>query len=309
MDPMLQESSNVPSTTAPSAPRAQDPLSANTLQDPLQGKGGTGGKGTSRLANMRPPTGRPSGNGAPDAPKSPKSILEVESMGQNDVLKQDAGYGSLEGMMAVAQAGQDELAGYIQSAAGDAKGEAKIPPIKSLERAAEKVNKDFGGDWTQIADVIRGTIVANSVSGLDTAFDAIKSKVNVKRIKNRFKDPKENGYRDMNLVVEVPKAKMLGEVQLHVAQIQEIKSGEEHKVYERVQAIERSAKDGNYTADQLAEMKKLKAQSKQLYDDAWAKAVAADKGGAEPEAPSEASSAPPPTVSVEAPSDKLQATS
>jgi hypothetical protein len=253
---LTRTAKTAPSSTAP--PTSADPLSAHELRDPLTA---------------------PSTPTASKATSSHRGIEDVESMGNDEVLRQDARFGSLEGMMAQAQAGQDELAGGIQAAADEAGATAVIPPIKSLERAAAKVQSDMGGDWRQIADVCRGTIVSQSVSSVGKAFDALKGKVNVKRIKNRFKDPKANGYRDMNLVVEIPKAKMLGEVQLHVAQIQEIKSGEEHHVYERIQAIERGAKDAKrpLNADEVSEISRLQAESKKLYDGAWAAAKANDE--------------------------------
>jgi hypothetical protein len=52
-----------------------------------------------------------------------------------------------------------------------------IPPsgAKSLERAREKVNDDYGGDWLEIKDMARCTLVVELPMLIDTAIRAIKA--------------------------------------------------------------------------------------------------------------------------------------
>ena len=53
--------------------------------------------------------------------------------------------------------------------------------------------------------------------------------------KNRFKKPTASGYRDLNLLVRLPKTNLIAEVQLHLKAIADVKSGPEHDLYEQIQ--------------------------------------------------------------------------
>ncbi len=179
--------------------------------------------------------------------------------------------------MAAATRAHGILSRVIESAAKVGNAKAAIPPTKTMERAAEKVAKDYGGDWTRITDIARGSVVATSVPDLTTAYDTFQSQVDIKKIKNRFKDTKEDGYRDLSVVVQVPGTEILGEVQFHVEQIQNVKMGEGHDIYEQIQAIER--KTGR-TSDDEERLKELKAKSRSLYDEAYASALSGSKSTA-----------------------------
>lgn len=251
---------NGPSSTG--APPA-DPLATSALADPL-----TASKPQQKVGGKL-------------------NIMDVASMKDGN-LAQDKSLNNADAAMKAGREAHQALAGSIQTAAKAANARAEIPDAKSLERAAEKVTKDFGGDWTKITDIARGSIVCTSVEALGTAYEVLSGMVKIKQVKNRFKEPKDNGYRDMNLVVQVPGLGVLGEVQLHVDQIQQVKSGPEHKVYEEKQAIERKAKTEKraLTPEEAEKMNRLTAESKELYDAAWKKAQGGgeDQGKA-PEAP------------------------
>lgn len=265
MDDVLEAPPSTAATTAPptttSAPSAgaqlSDTLGKSTLSDPLSA----------------PSTG---GSAAPKSASSAKKVPGILAVDSKDAkLQQNAAYNTPEKMMAVARHAHGILAGVIQKAAAAGGAKPAIPDAKSMERAAEKVSKDYGGDWTKITDIARGSVVATTVDGLSTAYETFTGMVDVKKVKNRFKDTKEDGYRDLNVVVQVPGTDVLGEVQFHVEQIQDVKMGVGHDLYEEAQKITRKAADEKraLTPEEAAELQKVNAKSKAAYDEAWQAAL------------------------------------
>ena len=74
------------------------------------------------------------------------------------------------------------------------------PSVKHLARAREKVVLDYGGDARRLRDILRGSVVCETVDELDVVVDALRAvkDVEVIRIKNRFRDkPTPSGYREV----------------------------------------------------------------------------------------------------------------
>ena len=74
------------------------------------------------------------------------------------------------------------------------------PSVKHLSRAREKVVLDYGGDANQLRDVLRGSVVCQTVDELDVVVDALRGAkdIEVVQIKNRFRGaPTPSGYRDV----------------------------------------------------------------------------------------------------------------
>lgn len=142
---------------------------------------------------------------------------------------------------------------------------------KSHQRALEKVNLELDGQAERITDLARATIVANDVASLMTAYETLNREATVVKVKNRFKTPAESGYRDLNVLIQLPKTKIIAEVQLHLAAIAEVKSGAEHKLYEQIQGIERSARleQRDLTEWESAQIAKMRSASRDLYQQAW----------------------------------------
>ena len=91
------------------------------------------------------------------------------------------------------------------------------------------------------------------------------------QIKNRFANPKASGYRDLNVLVKLPKSQMIVEVQLHLQTIAAIKSGQDHQDYEQIQSIENKANQEHRALSEL-EMQKItqiRQQSHKQYHKAW----------------------------------------
>ena len=102
--------------------------------------------------------------------------------------------------------------------------------------------------------------------------EAVKlRRLEVVKVKNRFNEPVRSGYRDLSLLVMLPKTKMIAEIQIHLSEISKIKSGAEHDVYEIIQKIERLAHAENRPLSKIEESQIAKArnESRILYEKAW----------------------------------------
>ncbi|PMH46589.1 phosphoribosylglycinamide formyltransferase [Vibrio sp. 10N.286.49.B3] len=143
--------------------------------------------------------------------------------------------------------------------------------IKSQQRALEKINLKFNGQVNRITDIARATIVSNDVESLVDVYEKLSQEAEIVQVKNRFKSPKASGYRDLNLLVKLPKSEIVAEVQLHLEAIAHVKNGKEHGWYEDIQAIERQAYSQQRSLNELesAKIAMIRSQSAQLYQEAW----------------------------------------
>jgi len=143
--------------------------------------------------------------------------------------------------------------------------------LKSRERAEAKIKNKLAGQTDQITDLARSSLVADDIESMMTAFDALCAQVDLVEVKNRFKTPGPSGYRDLKVLVRLPKSQMIAELQFHLDAFSEIKNGEEHLHYERIQKIERQAKAEQRPLNDIeqASIRQLRLQSQQLYQVAW----------------------------------------
>lgn len=116
-------------------------------------------------------------------------------------------------------------------------------PPKTEESAARKVNDKYGGDWSKLGDAVRASIGFDSVDQLREGIEMLRAaglKLATKP-DNKFVNPTDAGYRDMNLNFEMPNG-VVGELQLHLKPILRAKS-KGHKDYDVTRIL--SAKEKN----------------------------------------------------------------
>jgi hypothetical protein len=77
------------------------------------------------------------------------------------------------------------------------------PGVKSRTRAAEKLEKDYGGDVGKLKDLARCTLNFATCGEMIAAIEALKAEdgFSVVALKNRYANPTPLGYRDLNLSV------------------------------------------------------------------------------------------------------------
>lgn len=149
--------------------------------------------------------------------------------------------------------------------------DAYFSGIKSSERAKEKIALELDNQVNRITDLARATIVADDVASLMEAYEVLDRETTIVKVKNRFKQPAASGYRDLNVLVQLPKTNLIAEVQLHLKAIADVKSGPEHDLYQQIQKIERRADIEKRTISQFetAQIETMRSQSRQLYQNAW----------------------------------------
>lgn len=151
-----------------------------------------------------------------------------------------------------------------------------IAPLKGEKRAKEKVEADYKGDWSQLRDVVRGTISVPTMDHVKQALSHLKS-VGIElaqKPKNRFEKPTLEGYRDLMTFVKLPNG-MLAELQIHVKAMTLAKE-KGHKDYEITRSLQ-----GKYDEDEPSDKwsdddhtkfyDALKRQ-RDVYNPAWDKA-------------------------------------
>ena len=152
----------------------------------------------------------------------------------------------------------------IRDIAAQVDGEARIPGLKGLGRAAEKLvletEDGIAGNpqGSDIMDLLRATIVVNSESQIQPTLELIKKKFpQVLRVKDRFTKPQDTGYRDILMNVKLPNG-LAVEVQLNIPEMIKAKTSG-HVLY----AMSRNLEDGD------PQKAKLDALSRDLYSEAY----------------------------------------
>ncbi len=118
----------------------------------------------------------------------------------------------------------------------------EMGPLKTIERAMEKIEGDYGGDHSKISDLVRGRIVVDSpeqVEAIRAYLAENAEELGIEQMKDRFAKPSDTGFRDINMKLRLPGG--------HVAEFRVEHRGvmeaakNTHEPYERVQEIERRA--------------------------------------------------------------------
>ena len=150
-----------------------------------------------------------------------------------------------------------------------------IGPMKNMnERAKEKVEKQLGGDYGKLGDVVRSSIAVDSHRDIPKVLEKLEAAgIEIARQpKDRFIKPTDSGYRDALINVKYPNGHV-GEIQLHTKALLAAKNGGGHKLYEAVRKVAESA-ESEKRGLTTAESKMIDATNKaakRLYDAAWKK--------------------------------------
>lgn len=173
-----------------------------------------------------------------------------------------------------------------------------IAPLKGRERSDEKVASKYGGDYSRLGDVVRGTVVVPKLSDLPGAVDAIRSEAlkrgwKIHAPENRFAfeegshvntGPLASGYRDAAIQLVSPSG-IVTELQINTAPMFAAKADKGHKLYEDERSIIARAQlaGRELTPEEHTKVDALREEAKRLYTkafaDSWrsAKAKAPDR--------------------------------
>ena len=156
-----------------------------------------------------------------------------------------------------------------------------VAPLKGEARANEKVEAEYGGDWSKLRDMVRGTIAVSSMDELHQAVDAVKAaglKLAMKP-NDRFAKPTASGYRDLMVNVKLPNG-MLAELQFHLKAMTAAKN-EGHKHYETERGLQAKYRsetpDESWSDEDHTAFYKARKAQKDIYGKAWASAGGVDQ--------------------------------
>ncbi|SHH74982.1 nucleotidyltransferase family protein [Ferrimonas marina] len=176
-----------------------------------------------------------------------------------------------DALYALAPSAQQELGQLMAQVSLLSGSRAVVPDHKARCRAQRKMATELGGDPQLLTDLARATLVADDIDGVNDAYRHLAESTTVLSVENRFSNPKDNGYRDLKTLVRLRDSDLVAEVQIHLSAIEQVKNGEEHKVYQQRQAIERIAEVEQRPLSEweLAKVSRLKRFSRALYEEAW----------------------------------------
>ncbi len=148
-----------------------------------------------------------------------------------------------------------------------------VAPLKGVDRATSKIMSDYGGDASQIKDLVRGTIEIPSPDDLPKVEAQLREKYGEPIKFKSSLDPEKpapfaNGYRDLNSVWMIDGEPV--ELQVNVPEMLVAKK-KAHPLYAKWQKIERQATNENRdpTPAEKAEMADLDSQQNAVYSEAW----------------------------------------
>jgi hypothetical protein len=162
------------------------------------------------------------------------------------------------------------------------KGYVFIGSLKGEKRAKEKVEGQYGGDWSKLLDIVRATISVPTMGDVGKAVSDLKAQgiTLAQQPKDRFSKPTKEGYRDLMMIVKLPTG-MVAELQIHVKAMTLAKTAGHHP-FETTRTLE-----GKYDEDEPSDKWSDKdhkdwhealGSQKKIYGDAWDKIQAQSNG-------------------------------
>lgn len=154
-------------------------------------------------------------------------------------------------------------------------GRAVLAPLKGTKRATEKIAADYGGDASQIKDLLRATVEIDDAAQATRAIAQIQQRFDVLPTgqRNLF-DPEVipvDGYRDAKFNVRLADG-TIAEVQVNLPQMLAAKN-QAHALYEEREALTRSIGTRDRTPEEEARIEELNAKMRAIYTPAWEAAV------------------------------------
>jgi hypothetical protein len=147
--------------------------------------------------------------------------------------------------------------------------------LKAQKRSAKKIKGKLLGDPTALTDIVRGTIICDTMEQVRRVKAAITAWFPDYRFNDRFQKPKVNGYRDLQGIVLITPRKRHGgvehwaEIQVQLRSLYDAKKKQGDDLYKRWRDLEEEGAHTPLTNEQKAEIVSLKAREKALYDGAY----------------------------------------
>jgi hypothetical protein len=159
--------------------------------------------------------------------------------GKQPTPKQSSTLANVDALIEQAEEVAPRFHAFLRALVKERGGEYLQGPNKSRARAMEKIEGDYGGDHTKLVDVVRASAIFTSFRQLGFFAEALLEEgctLIVVRAKDRFNAPLDSGYRDMLLNVKLEGTEHVGELQLHLRTIIDIKEAA-HRTYALMRSV------------------------------------------------------------------------
>lgn len=169
----------------------------------------------------------------------------------------------------------------ISEPLGQQGGVVVLAPNKGEERATEKVNTDYGGDWSRLLDMVRAAVAVDSWDELRQAVEKLDNAglILARNPKNRFAKPNASGYRDFLVNYRLPNG-MIVEVQFHLKPIllarERVKQA--YNVVRKIRANMKEEERDSMTPKEIEAVEKLREQSKKIFQETWNQVQKLERG-------------------------------
>lgn len=146
-------------------------------------------------------------------------------------------------------------------------------PTKDEERAEEKVDTDYDGDWSRLLDVVRATIAVDREDEIEGVLEVLRASGMelARKPKDKVEDVGGDGFRALHFNVVLPSGHV-GELQVMVKPVL-VARIEMHDCYEALRELEglRGGRE-NLEGEELAVVEAIEGLMSERYEEEWAEA-------------------------------------
>ncbi len=187
----------------------------------------------------------------------------------------------LDEMYSTARATNEYFYETIKGVAAKTGGKVHELPVavKALPRVKDKIGSvgddpdvSYGGVASRVTDLVRGTIVYDTVKGCEAALAHVELLAKKKNVKSVRGVPKKKdrfaaggaGYKDINILITMGNGFQC-ELQLHVKAIATAKKEAGHAIYDVIRVMDKRT---DLSADEARDLAEMQAFSDKVYKDA-----------------------------------------
>ena len=152
-----------------------------------------------------------------------------------------------------------------------------VAPIKGADRAREKVEGKYDGDWSKLTDVGRATIAVPKLADVPSVVAALQKRAKeagweITAPENRWTapdgtpintGPTVSGYRDVSMLLKAPDGTQM-ELQINTAKMLRAKE-ESHPLYEQERSLNEMP-DAKKTPEIRARIEELRRRQREIHE-------------------------------------------
>ena len=189
-----------------------------------------------------------------------------------------SGMQSVDDLLEAGERVQMEFDDLLMTVAAKTNGAVLLPGLKKRQRILEKIDHDYDGDANGVLDVVRGSIIFDSLEDFYRAVEKFHGSAKIVRVKDHMTDPTSSGYRDLKLNIELMNDQgkpFVAEVQFHLSKMHVFKEWEDSLYRERrkllveLQALERQEGDPQTIETLKKRISDLLYEAQSVYAQVW----------------------------------------